>query len=51
MSSARSRNAPQEGLPRVPARTSPFFTVGGAQERLGQARIQPLWSVIAEDRA
>jgi len=40
----------QTGVPRVPARPSPSFTVGGAQERLGMARIQPLWSVIAEDR-
>ncbi len=40
----------QTGVPRVPARPSPPFTVSGAQERLGVARIQPLWAVIAEDR-
>ena len=40
----------QEGLPRVPERSTPPFIVAGAEGRLGQARIQPLWAVIAEDR-
>ncbi len=40
----------QAGVPRVPARPLPSFTVGGAQERLGLSRIQSLWAVIAEGR-
>jgi len=40
----------QAGVPRVPARPVPSFTVGGAQERLGLSRIQSLWAVIAEGR-
>jgi hypothetical protein len=40
----------QSGVPRMPARPLPPFTVGGAQERLGQSRIQSLWAVIAEGR-
>jgi len=40
----------QAGVPRVPARPLPSFTVGGAQERLGPSRTQSLWAVIAEGR-
>ena len=40
----------QTGVQRVPARPLPSFTIAGALERLGLARIQPLWSVIEEDR-
>jgi len=40
----------QTGVQRVPARPLPSFAIAGALERLGLARIQPLWSVIEEDR-
>ncbi|HOC41414.1 MAG TPA: hypothetical protein PKJ99_00245 [Thermoanaerobaculales bacterium] len=38
----------QPGVTRLPERPAPPFTVAGAEGRLGQARIQPLWAVIAE---
>jgi hypothetical protein len=42
--------AAQAGVSELPPRSSPAFAVGGAEARLGAARIQPLWTVIAEDR-
>jgi hypothetical protein len=42
--------AAQAGVSGLPARPSPSFAVSGAEARLGAARIQPLWAVIAEDR-
>jgi hypothetical protein len=37
-----------EGLPRGPSALSPTFSQGGAADRLGRARIEPAYAVIAE---
>jgi hypothetical protein len=42
--------AAQAGVSGLPPRTSPVFAVSGAEARLGAARVQPLWAVIAEVR-
>jgi hypothetical protein len=43
--------AEQAGVAGLPQRSQPAFAVGGAEARLGTARIQPLWSMIAENRS